>query len=452
MSESKSKNSGSRTKATMQDPLTKDIDHTKFKDTELGRIPQSWKLVKLGEVSVLTKGLTYASSDYADAENGFPFLTLKSILKDGGYSPEGLKYFNGRYEKQHILSTGDVLFANTDLTRDGDVVGSPLYFDGSDFSTVALYSMDLSKLQVDDRKVDSKYLYFFLMTHYAKRYMVNSSAGSTVLHLDTKRVAELKFNVPPIPEQKKIAAILTSVDEVIENTQKQINKLQDLKKATMQNLLTKGIGHTKFKDSPLGRIPHSWKVRKLNSLCSIDSTSLKETTDPNYRFQYIDISSVTTGTIRYPAETIVFSEAPSRARKVIRKGNILIGTVRPNLKAFAYFDANGEDWIASTGFAVLQANQNNDSRFLFNLMLSDNISLQIEKMMIGSNYPAINSSDVKALTCLVPPLPEQKQIASILTSMDDRIEVARSKLSQTQSLKQSLMQDLLAGKVRVSST
>ena len=68
------------------------------------------------------------------------------------------------------------------------------------------------------------------------------------------------FLFPPLPEQKKIASILTSVDEVIENTQKQIDKLQDLKKATMNELLTKGIGHTEFKDSELGRIPKSWEV------------------------------------------------------------------------------------------------------------------------------------------------------------------------------------------------
>jgi type I restriction enzyme S subunit len=72
---------------------------------------------------------------------------------------------------------------------------------------------------------------------------------------------------PPLPEQKKIASILTSVDEVIENTQKQIDKLQDLKKATMNELLTKGIGHTEFKDSELGRIPKSWEVKKKNLLC-----------------------------------------------------------------------------------------------------------------------------------------------------------------------------------------
>ena len=111
--------------------------------------------------------------------------------------------------------------------------------------------MDLSKLAVDPGKVHSKFLYYSLMTDGVKRYMINSSAGSTVLHLDTNRVKELELKLPPLPEQKKIASILSSVDEVIDNTHKQIDKLQDLKKATMNELLTKGIGHTEFKDSEL---------------------------------------------------------------------------------------------------------------------------------------------------------------------------------------------------------
>jgi restriction endonuclease S subunit len=83
------------------------------------------------------------------------------------------------------------------------------------------------------------------------------------------KLRETEFLTPPLPEQKKIASILTSVDEVIENTQKQIDKLQDLKKATMNELLTKGLGHTEFKDSELGRIPKSWEVIALAELLEL---------------------------------------------------------------------------------------------------------------------------------------------------------------------------------------
>ena len=225
-------------KALMQNLLTKGIGHTKFKNSELGQIPKNWSRLKLKDVSIQTKGLTYTSADYAEAQHGFPFLTLKSISKSGGYSPVGLKFYKGSFKEQHILNVGDILFANTDLTRDGDVVGNPLYFDGLGFKNKTLYSMDLSKLVVDTGKVDGRFVYYLLMSHRVKRFMVNASAGSTVLHLDTERARNLPINIPPLPEQKKIASILTSVDKLIENTQTQINKSKSLKKALMQDLLT----------------------------------------------------------------------------------------------------------------------------------------------------------------------------------------------------------------------
>ena len=290
---------------------------------------------------------------------------------------------------------------------------------------------------------DHKYLFYVIQR---ETKIMGSEGYKRHLKILKERVVPFNQN---LPEQKKIASILTSVDEVIENTQKQIDKLQDLKKATMNELLTKGIGHTEFKDSELGRIPKSWEVTNLHGLVTVDANSLKGNTDPDYKLKYIDISCVSTGEVKPPSQYILFQDAPSRAKRIVKKNDVLVATVRPNLKAFAHFDEEGEDWIASTGFAVLQNKEKADSRFIYNVMLSDDVSRQIEKLVAGSNYPAINSSDIKELSVLAPPLPEQKKIASILTSVDKTIEEKQRKLSQTQSLKKSLMQDLLTGKVRV---
>jgi type I restriction enzyme S subunit len=103
--------------------------------------------------------------------------------------------------------------------------------------------------------------------HRYSQGMVNDT-----LNLKFENFSLIKVKIPPLLEQQKIAAILTAVDEVIESTQAQINKLKDLKIGMMQELLTKGTGHTKFRDSPVGRIPISWNVAELGSLLTkIDS-------------------------------------------------------------------------------------------------------------------------------------------------------------------------------------
>lgn len=263
------------------------------------------------------------------------------------------------------------------------------------------------------------------------------------------KLRETKFWIPPLPEQEKIASILTSIDEVIENTQKQIDKLQDLKKATMNGLLTKGLGHTEFKNSELGRIPKSWDVVPISDLAFIDRESLSSSTFPDYQFFYIDITSVKTCFIDIPSTKIKYSDSPSRARRVVRKGDVLLSTVRPNLKAFAYVENDCLDWVCSTGFSVLSPKDGNDGRFIFYSILSEFVTKQIEALVVGSNYPAINSTDVKSLLVLRPSLSEQKKIASILNSIDICIKNNHQKLHKTEALKKSLMQDLLTGKVRV---
>ena len=190
-------------------------------------------------------------------------------------------------------------------------------------------------------------------------------------------------------------------------------------------------------------VPEGWAIRTLSDLASIDNKSLKNNTDPDYRFRYIDIASVKTAKVDIPAEYVSFGESPSRARKCVRKGDVLMSTVRPNLKGFAYFDVQGDDFVASTGFSVITASKMSDSNFLYQSILSDNVTRQIESLVAGSNYPAISSANVKSLEVLAPPLPEQQKIATILSSVDDVIEKTRAQIDKLKGLKTGMMQELL---------
>ena len=190
-------------------------------------------------------------------------------------------------------------------------------------------------------------------------------------------------------------------------------------------------------------VPEGWEIRTLSDLADIDNKSLKNNTDPDYIFRYIDIASVKTAKVDVPTEYVSFRESPSRARKRVHKGDVLMSTVRPNLKSFAYFDVQGDDFVASTGFAVLTANKMSDSNFLYQSILSDSVTRQIESLVAGSNYPAISSANVKSLEVLAPPLPEQQKIATILSSVDDVIEKTRAQIDKLKDLKTGMMQELL---------
>ena len=189
-------------------------------------------------------------------------------------------------------------------------------------------------------------------------------------------------------------------------------------------------------------VPEGWNKVKLQDLVSLDREKLTEGTNADFSFYYIDIASVSESFIQFPSTKIAFRGSPSRARKVVHSGDVLMATVRPNLKAFAFFDHTDDNCIASTGFAVLTAKQDVDPRFVLYSILSDAVSAQVEAHVVGSNYPAINSKDIRRLKILAPPPHEQRKIARILTTLDNLIENTEALIAKYQAIKQGMMHDL----------
>jgi type I restriction enzyme S subunit len=182
--------------------------------------------------------------------------------------------------------------------------------------------------------------------------------------------------------------------------------------------------------------------RPLATCVAVDPESLPMGTAPNYTFRYIDIASATQGRLLLPDDELEYRDAPSRARRVLRDQDVIMSTVRPNLKAFAYCRLPPGNFVASTGFAVLRAKEDTDPRFILYSILSDDVTRQIERFVVGSNYPAINSSDVKRLR--IPNLSpgEQARIGEIIGTVDEAIEQTEALIGKTQQIKAGLMHDL----------
>lgn len=196
-------------------------------------------------------------------------------------------------------------------------------------------------------------------------------------------------------------------------------------------------------------IPFDWDVKHFEDVADIDKESLNGNTPKEYEFDYISLSDVDSEDFKIETTRQVFSTAPSRARRVVKKGDILMSTVRPNLLGFSIIRNEVNDLIASTGFAVLTVKKCNNE-FLFQYLFSSGINRQFYQLLVGSNYPAINSSDVRKLKILLPPLPEQRAIAQVLSTADAAIQTTEKLISQKELRKKWLMQQLLTGKKRLN--
>ena len=197
-----------------------------------------------------------------------------------------------------------------------------------------------------------------------------------------------------------------------------------------------------FKDSALGRIPEGWAVRAIGEVTEVNPEKLSAKTKKNFIIRYLDIESIPAPGFIASYKTFHFFEAPSRAQRLVKKDDVIISTVRPYLKSFAYITKQYDNFVCSTGFAVLRVRQGFNSKFLFQYILTDHFLSQVLPKMVGSNYPAVNSSDIAAILLPIPPLPEQSAIAAILSTADDAIEKTDLLIAKYKRIKQGLMQDL----------
>ena len=247
---------------------------------------------------------------------------------------------------------------------------------------------------------------------------------------------DFEVELPPLPEQRKIAAILSSVDDAIEKTRAVIDQARIVKRGLLQVLLK--------------REPDTWRSSTLGSLAQVNPEQLGTRTDPDYLLEYLDISAIEQPGVIGESRTLRFEDAPSRARRVVHEGDILVSTVRPYLRNFARVRQASDNLVVSTGYAVVRPGDRVDGRFLYQHILSSGFVEYLKPRMSGSNYPAVTAHDVKVYPLFLPPLPEQRKIAAILSSVDDAIEEDRAFIDQAQIVKRGLMSVLLTGELRVT--
>lgn len=194
--------------------------------------------------------------------------------------------------------------------------------------------------------------------------------------------------------------------------------------------------------------PKNWSERHVEDVADVDKKSLGSKTPSNYAFDYISLSDVDSDEFVIERSKQVFGSAPSRARRIVKKGDILMSTVRPNLLGFSLIREDVKDLVASTGFAVLTARECSEE-YLFQYLFGQHIARQFYQMLTGSNYPALSSADVRRLKIIMPPLSEQKAIARVLGTMDELISKTNRLIEQKKLRKKYLMQTLLTGKKRL---
>ena len=163
----------------------------------------------------------------------------------------------------------------------------------------------------------------------------------------------------------------------------------------------------------LPQIPAHWAVKPLKFAATCNDETLPESTDPDYEFDYVDISSVSLIEGIKQRERTTFEKAPSRARRIVNYGDSIVSTVRTYLKAVATIDKEVNDLIVSTGFAVLRPRPELHKRYLGYFVQTQGFVDTVVARSTGVSYPAILASEIMTIPTVVPTIPEQEAIVEL---------------------------------------
>ncbi len=416
----------------VREPSAKYLARSGYKQTEVGVIPEDWGVSTVGAEFFIQLG------KMLDAEKNVgvpkPFLGNRAIqwghvdLTDIGeikLTPADLQRFR--------LRSGDLL-----VCEGGEVGRAAIWQEpaGECYYQKALHR--LRPIRGYNVELMLNLLQWFATTGFLQNFVTQTS----IAHLPKD-----KFEIVPIPlpptkaEQEAIAEALSDADAFIESLEQLLAKKRQLKQGAMQQLLT---GKKR-----LPGFSGEWEVKRLGDVADTDPENLGADTRPTFAFNYIALEDVDVGALRSYSEQ-VFRTAPSRARRKLRKADVLVSTVRPNLMSHLLFPFEGEQWVCSTGFCVVRCREGvTHPGYVYFHMFAASVARQIEALLTGSNYPAINSGDVRALQIPFPGYDEQTAIAAILSDMDAEIATLEAKLAKARNLKQGMMQELLTGRIRL---
>lgn len=400
-----------------------------YKLTEVGVIPEDWDVYPIGSAMHLINGRAFKPEEWK--EFGLPIIRIQNLN-----DPESaFNYCSGPVEDRHRIETGDLLFAWSGTT--GTSFGARIWG-----GPVGVLNQHIFKVVPDQKKLSFRYA--FLVLRNVQESIEKQAHGfkASFVHVKKSDLVGVLLPLPPTKaEQEAIAEALSDADALIESLEQLLAKKRQIKQGAMQELLT---GKKR-----LPGFSGEWEVKRLGDVADTDPENLGADTRPNFAFNYIALEDVDEGTLRSHSEQ-VFQTAPSRARRKLRKFDVLVSTVRPNLMSHLLFSFESEHWVCSTGFCVVRCREGaTHPGYVFFHMFAGAVACQIEALLTGSNYPAINSGDVRALQIPFPEYEEQSAIATVLTDMDAELAVLEAKLAKARQIKQGMMQELLTGRIRL---
>ena len=407
-------------------------------------LPNEWNVARLAEVSDVRDG-THDSPKYQ--ESGIPFITSKN-LKSGKVDFTTCNFISEedhkKFSERSKVENGDIIFGMI------GTLGSPVIVNTNfEFSI-----KNVALVKFNNTKLFNQYMKYLLGSTLVQREFERISDGGVQKFISLSTIRSLQIPIPPLKEQQKIAEILSSVDTAIEKTEQVIAKTEEVKKGLMQQLLTKGIGHTEFKETEIGEIPVCWELTPMNKLGEFKNGLNKSKEDFGFGSYFVNISDIYINEI-IEERLLGRLNATDKEREIykLNKGDIVIvrSSVKPEGVGYPILYRDSKEDVLYCGFTIrYRYNQETlFDKYLLHVLRGARVRKDVLKYASISANTNINQESYGKIKIPIPPFEEQVKIAHMIDKVNEKITIEKTKLTRFKLIKQGLMQQLLTGQVRV---
>jgi type I restriction enzyme S subunit len=404
---------------------------SEWQETEYGRVPSKWQVLTLGEISEkITDGSHLSPKPQTSGKymcsvkdmtyNRFDFSDCKLISLDD---------FDKLVAQGCQPKNGDIL-----ISKDGANCLDLIFVFNQKEELVLLSSIAIVRLLSN---YNSVFVRYFLLAPDCQYVMRNNYiSGSAIPRVVLKDFKKVSILIPPLPEQKAIAAVLSSLDDKIDLLHR-------------QNKTLEAMAETLFKQWFVVDALEDWEFVTVGDFVTTNEKTVNNSYDQQF-IEYLDTSSLTEGKIN-GIQLLSLKEAPSRARRLVKHNDVLISTVRPNQKHFGIIKNPKNNLVVSTGFCVLTCHKI-DPYFIYILLTTDEMTEYLHSIAEGSTstYPSLKPSDIEKIEFQLPPKNKLDEFAKIASDNWNKIEINHNQIQTLETLRDNLLPKLMSGDVRVT--
>jgi type I restriction enzyme S subunit len=406
------------------------------------------------------------------ARQNFALVRSQNVF-DRQFSTDGLAFISDEHAAElesAWLESDDVLL---NITGDGITFARACMV--PDEILPACVNQHVSIIRADPEICLPGYLLSYLTHPLIKRYIESFNVGGSRRAITKGHIESFIVPLPPLKEQQAITKVLGNLDAKIELNRKINHTLEAIARAIFKSWFvdfdpawtklalseaeeaegeqpygmdaeTAALFPDAFVDSELGPIPEGWQTQRLGDVASVNRHSIAGDY-PHSQIEYIDISSVTEGKLA-GTTTYDISESPSRARRLVKQGDTIWSTVRPNRKSYLFIHSPAENLVVSTGFAVLSPSLIPAS-YLYAWVTTEQFVSYLVSNTTGSAYPAVRAQRFEEAQMLVPPTELLKKYDEIAAPMRDLIAHNDCESETLVELRDTLLPKLISGQLRI---